>query len=144
VERGRSAPLAEIARLSRISGVRLISLQKTHGLGQLDHLPGGTIVETLGKDFDAGPGAFLDTAAVMANLDLVVTVCTATSHLAGALGRPVWVLLRSVPHFIWLLERSDSPWYPTARLFRQEQRGDWRGVIERVAAELAALAARRG
>lgn len=91
VDRGRSAPLANFAPLALVPGVRLISLQKYHGLDQLDRLPAGMTVETLGPDFDAGPGAFLDTAAVMTSLDLVISTDTAIVHLAGALGRPVWV-----------------------------------------------------
>jgi tetratricopeptide (TPR) repeat protein len=79
---------------------------------------------------------FADTAAVIANLDLVISVDTSVAHLAGALGKPVWVLLPFLPDFRWLLDREDSPWYPTARLFRQQVPGDWSWVISRVAIEL--------
>jgi tetratricopeptide (TPR) repeat protein len=79
---------------------------------------------------------FADTAAVIANLDLVISVDTGIAHLAGALAKPVWVLLPFLPDFRWLLDREDSPWYPTARLFRQQVPGDWSGVISRVAIEL--------
>jgi ADP-heptose:LPS heptosyltransferase len=79
---------------------------------------------------------FAETAAVMSNLDLVVSVDTSVVHIAGALGRPVWTLLPFIPDWRWLLERDDSPWYPTMRLFRQEKRGDWKGVIERVSQAL--------
>ncbi len=82
---------------------------------------------------------FADTAAVIANLDLVISVDTSVAHLAGALAKPVWVLLPFVPDFRWLLDRGDSPWYPTARLFRQDAPGDWPGVISRVAVELEKL-----
>jgi hypothetical protein len=82
---------------------------------------------------------FLDTAAVMMNLDLVITADTATAHLAGALGVPVWVALPFAPDWRWLLRREDSPWYPTLRLFRQAQPGDWDGVFERMASELRKL-----
>jgi hypothetical protein len=75
---------------------------------------------------------FADTAALIAELDLVISVDTATAHLAGALGKPVWIMLPYSPDFRWLLSRSDSPWYPTARLFRQESRGNWEGVMESV------------
>jgi hypothetical protein len=93
-------------------------------------------VGTLGADFDAGADAFLDTAAVMENLDLVITSDTSIAHLAGALGRPVWIALRRMPDWRWQVEREDSPWYPTARLFRQQSAGDWEDVFGRVAAEL--------
>ncbi len=136
VDIGRSIPLQAFHPLSQLAGVRLISLQKRHGLDQLEGLPPGMQVETLGEAFDDGPDAFLDTAAVMQHLDLVVTSDTSIAHLAGALGRPVFVALRHVPDWRWLLERSDSPWYPTMRLFRQETAGNWQGVFADVAGEL--------
>ena len=80
-----------------------------------------------------------ETAAIMMGLDLVITADTALAHLAGALGVRVWVVLQAVPDWRWLIGRADSPWYPTMRLFRQRTPGDWPGVFERVAAELAAL-----
>jgi hypothetical protein len=109
--------------------VRLISLQKGDGEAQLLTLPEGMKVQTLGDNFDAGPNAFLDTAAVMEGLDLIITSDTAVAHLAGALGRPTWVALQYVPDWRWLLDRNDSPWYPTMRLFRQRGIGDWEGVF---------------
>jgi 2-polyprenyl-6-hydroxyphenyl methylase/3-demethylubiquinone-9 3-methyltransferase len=92
--------------------------------------------------FDAAPELhdFADTAAVLANLDVVITVDTSVAHLAGAMGKPVWVLLPFSPDWRWMLERSDSPWYPSMRLFRQTEPGAWGAVLEQVAAELAALA----
>jgi hypothetical protein len=138
-DRGRSVALREFVPLSRLPGVHLISLQRHHGLDQLDHLPSGMTAETLGDDFDAGSDAFLDAAAVMMTLDLVISTDTAIVHLAGALGRPVWVALRAVPHWTWMIDRKDSPWYPSARLFRQDTDGDWRGVFERMATELTLL-----
>jgi hypothetical protein len=135
----RSFPLAELYPLSQIPRVRLISLQKNQGLEQLASLPAGMAVETLGEDFDAGPDAFLDTAAVMEHLDLVVTCDTAIAHLAGALARPVWVALKYVPDWRWMLERSDSPWYPGMRLFRQGEPGGWSALFEGMTAELKKL-----
>jgi tetratricopeptide (TPR) repeat protein len=126
---GRSFPLAASAGLAAIPGVRLISLQKNEGTEQLHSLPAGMRVEALGEDFDAGPDAFVDTAAVMESLDLVVTLDSAIAHLAGALGRPAWLALQFVPDWRWQLDRSDSPWYPTMRLFRQKARGDWQSVF---------------
>ena len=84
---------------------------------------------------------FADTAAFMAELDLIISVDTAAAHLAGAMGKPVWLLLPLVPDFRWLLDRQDSPWYPTMRLFRQTRDGDWKEPIARVAAELNQLCA---
>lgn len=137
-DKRRSAPLRHFAPLARFPGVRLISLQKIHGLDQLQNLPEGMTVETLGEDYEpGGPDAFLDAAAVMANLDLVVSSCTAIPHLAGALGRPVWVALHTASEWRWLRDRSDSPWYPTARLFRQASPGDWPGVFEGMASALS-------
>jgi hypothetical protein len=89
-------------------------------------------------------GAFLDTAAVMRNLDLVVTSCTSSAHLAGALGVPTWVALSAVADWRWLREREDTPWYPSVRLFRQEQVGAWKPVFTRMAEELQRSVARSG
>jgi len=135
VDRGRSIPLAAFEPLARLPGVRLISLQKHHGVEQLERLPAGMTVETLGNGFDAGEDAFLDTAAVMASLDLVITSDTAIAHLAGALGRPVWVALKFAPDWRFLLDREDSPWYPTMRLFRKIAWNEpWTAVMARIAA----------
>ena len=87
---------------------------------------------------------FADTAALIANLDLVIAVDTAVVHLAGAMGKPVWTLLPFASDWRWLLDRADSPWYPTMRLFRQATPGDWDGVIRRVAAELSRHKSNRG
>src|SRR5262249_51374521 len=136
IDRERAFPLSACAPLSTLAGVHLISLQKHHGLDQLDALPASMRIETLGPDFDAGPHAFIDTAAAMINLDLVITADTATAHLAGALARPTWIALKQAPEWRWLLHREDSPWYPTARLFRQRSAGDWNDVFGRMAQEL--------
>jgi ADP-heptose:LPS heptosyltransferase len=81
-------------------------------------------------------GAFLDTAAIIKHLDLVITCDTAIAHLAGALAAPVWVALPFAPDWRWMLNREDSPWYPTMRLFRQQRPGNWDGVLSRIAEEL--------
>jgi ADP-heptose:LPS heptosyltransferase len=117
----------------------LISLQKHHGLDQLTNLPAGASVEILGDDFDGGPDAFIDTAAAMSNLDLIITPDTSIAHLAGALGRPTWVALSYVPDWRWLLNRDDSLWYPTVRLFRQGSDGDWKSAISKIEQALRAL-----
>lgn len=129
VDIGRSLPVRQFEGIAAIPGVRLFSLQKHAGAEQLFDLPADVKIETFGDDFDAGPDAFIDTAAIMETLDLVITSDTAVAHLAGALGRPVWVALNHVADWRWLLDRSDSPWYPTMKLFRQTERGNWRRVF---------------
>jgi tetratricopeptide (TPR) repeat protein len=140
IDVGRSVPLEMFGRLARIPGVRLISLQKGAALDQLRTVAKDLRVEVLGEEFDAGPQAFLDSAAVMAHLDLIITCDTALAHLAGALGRPTWIAIKRVPDWRWLLDRADCPWYPSVRLFRQTQRGDWGAVFDTMQAELASLA----
>jgi hypothetical protein len=142
-DRARSLPIMALAPLAGIAGVRLISLQKGAGEEQLSNLPPSLRVETLGANFDAGPDAFVDTAAAMTCLDLVVTCDTSVAHLAGALAVPVWVALKSDAEWRWLIGRADSPWYPTMRLFRQTRRGVWSDVFEAMAGELVPLAERR-
>jgi len=139
IDVGRSFAVGHFEGIGRMPGVRLISLQKNAGVEQLLDLPAGMTVETLGDDLDAGPDAFVDTAAVMETLDLVITSDTAVAHLAGALGRSTWVVLKQVPDWRWLLDRSDSPWYPTLRLFRQPQRDDWSSVFAAMEAQIAEL-----
>jgi tetratricopeptide (TPR) repeat protein len=141
IDEGRSIPLEKYLPLASVPGVRLISLQKTHGLEQLKHLPAGMTVETLG-DFDTGDEAFVDTAAIMNGLDLVITSDTAIPHLAGALGVPAWVALKHVPDWRWMLERNDSPWYRSLTLFRQAKPGDWGSVVAAMADALHGLARR--
>jgi hypothetical protein len=139
IDEGRSVPLQEFVPLSRIPGVRLISLQKYVGLDQIADLPKDVEIETLDDALDSGPDAFIDTAAVMTTLDLIITADTSMAHLAGALGRPTWVALKHVPDWRWLLDREDSPWYPTVRLFRQPRRDDWVSVFARINQELKSL-----
>jgi tetratricopeptide (TPR) repeat protein len=131
----RSVPLAQFAPLAAIGGVRLVSLQKGFGSEQIAGC-GFDILE-LGDELDAD-GAFLDTAAVMKSLDLVIGCDTAAIHLAGALGAPVWVTLSEHSDWRWFIGRADSPWYPTMCLFRQTRLNQWEDVFGRVAAALAA------
>jgi tetratricopeptide (TPR) repeat protein len=142
-DRARSFPLAALAPLAEVANVRLISLQKGFGEEQLSTLPPSIQVETLGADFDAGADAFVDTAAAMACLDLIISCDTSVAHLAGALALPVWVALKIDAEWRWMTGRADSPWYPTMRLFRQSRRGVWSDVFEAMALEATALAARR-
>jgi tetratricopeptide (TPR) repeat protein len=138
-EPGRSIPLRCFQPLASIPGVRLISLQKRDGLDQLENLPTDMRVETLGQDCDSGRDAFVDTSAIMSCLDLIITSDTSIAHLAGALGRPVWLALKHVPHWLWMLDRTDSPWYPTMTLYRQEVRDDWTSVFSAITNDLAKL-----
>lgn len=135
----RSFPIEALWPVAQVPGVRLIGLQINHGLDQLSRLPPGMKVETLGDDFDAGDHAFLDSAAVMASLDLVITLDSAMAHLAGALARPTWLALPFAPEWRWQRERSDTPWYPATRLFRQAVLGDWDGVFQAMAEALGPL-----
>jgi hypothetical protein len=127
-DRDRSIRLSCFEPLAGLPGIHLFSLQKGAGAEELQETRDRFPVAELGSRLED----FMDTAAVMKNLDLVITCDTAVAHLAGALGVPVWVAIPFAPDWRWLLGRSDSPWYPTMRLFRQERRGDWRGVFRRV------------
>jgi tetratricopeptide (TPR) repeat protein len=135
-DRHRSFPLDRLAPLAGLPGVQLFSLQKGPGSEQIDQRAGRFPLVELGSRLDEASGPFMDTAAVMMSLDLVISACTSTAHLAGALAVPVWIALKFAPEWRWLYNREDSPWYPTARLFRQPQPGDWTGVFDRMAAAL--------
>jgi tetratricopeptide (TPR) repeat protein len=139
----RSIPLACFAPLAGVPGVRLLSLQKGHGAQEIGQLGGSFEVVDLAASLDNDGDAFVDTAAVMKNLDVVISSDTAVAHLAGALGVPVWVALSTAADWRWMRDREDSPWYPTMRLFRQRTLGLWSEVFARMAGELAGLAARR-
>jgi hypothetical protein len=134
MDRRRSMPLARLAPLARVPGVRLVSLQKGPPSAQARHPPADMAL----LDWTDELRDFADTAALIEALDLVISVDTAVAHLAGALGRPVWLLNRFDTDWRWLLARDDSPWYPTMRLFRQPSPGDWDGVVRSVADALAA------
>ena len=131
-DHNRSIALGRLASVLAISGVELVSIQKDLGEDDRELLRGNAHITHVGDGLED----FADTAAVMSLLDLVISVDTSVAHLAGALARPVWVLVPFAPDFRWMLEREDSPWYPTARLFRQPSVGDWDGVLARVRAEL--------
>ena len=135
------ASLKQLAPLWQVPGVAFISLQKGQAEDEAITPPEGQTLLDLGTDIND----FGDSAAIVDQLDLVIAVDTAIVHVAGALNKPCWVIL---PHFAtdwrWLLEREDSPWYPSIKLFRQERTGDWAPTIERIAAELATLVAQAG
>ena len=137
IDVGRSFSLSLFEGISKIPNVQLISLHKGEGEGQITNIDFD--VTTLGSGFDAGQDAFLDTAGVMMNCDLIITSDTSVAHLAGALGRPTWVALQYVPASFWMLERPDSLWYPTMTLFRQKSRGDWVGVFDTIEQNLISL-----
>jgi Flp pilus assembly protein TadD len=135
-DRYRSIRLSRFAALAAVEGVQLISLQKGPGTDQFREVAGSFSVFDLGYRLD-NSGAFTDTAAVMKNLDLVISADTAIAHLAGAVGVPVWTALPMInTDWRWLLDREDTPWYPTMRLFRQPEANDWTAVFARMASEL--------
>jgi len=134
----RSFPLAALAPLAAIPDVTLVSLQKIHGREQLAEIAERFQVVDLAPDLDEANGPFMDTAAVITALDLVVTSDTATAHLAGAIGAPTWLAVSHSPDWRWHDRGETSPWYPSMRLFRQSTPGDWTGVFQRMAEELKA------
>ncbi len=133
-DRYRSVALEQLGPLAR-TGATFFSLQKGPAASQAARPPAGMTLIDLSDELHD----FADTAALVSQLDLVITVDTAIAHLAGAMGKPAWVLLASEQDWRWLLKREDTPWYPTLRLFRQSQPGEWPQVIERVAGALATL-----
>ena len=142
----RSVDLREFIPLARLPGVHLVSLQKFEGVDE-DHshddefaaLPPDIHITTFGSELDPGPDKFVDTAALIAELDLIISVDTSIAHLAGAMGKPTFVLLQNVCDWRWMDERQDCPWYPSARLFRQTRQGDWNDVMHRVIDAIAAM-----
>jgi tetratricopeptide (TPR) repeat protein len=133
-DRKRSIPIERLLPMLSVPGIRWYGLQVGERAADLARLPPGMV-----SDLSPELSDFAETAAVMANLDLVIGVDTSVAHFAGALGRPGWIMLAFVPAWQWLLDREDSPWYPTLRLFRQPRPGDWESVVARVTAELERL-----
>jgi ADP-heptose:LPS heptosyltransferase len=134
-DRRRSIPLAQFAPLANVSGTRLVSLQYGQGTDQL-HSPLPFPVLNLENKLGTMMESFANIAAIMKHLDLVICCDTAVGHLAGALGIPVWIAVTLVPDWRWLLDRADSPWYGSVRLFRQKTYGRWDEVFEQMADEL--------
>jgi tetratricopeptide (TPR) repeat protein len=135
----RDASLALFLRWFALPGVQLFSFQKGPQADDLKPLPAGTPI----VDLSPHTADFYETAGAVAHLDLMLTTDTAVAHLAGGMGKPVWLLLNRVPHWLWLEGRSDCPWYPTMRLFRQGCWGDWNGAFDQAAAALIELLNRR-
>jgi len=132
--RSRSTTAEALLPLLSIAGVRFYSVQVGARAGELPKRSKGVVV-----DLSAALTDFSETAGAVAHLDLVVTVDTSAGHLAAAMGKPVWLMMSWVPDWRWMLEREDSPWYPTMRLFRQRSMGDWSDVVDRVGSELRAV-----
>ncbi len=137
IEQRRSVPLQTLAGLASVNGCDFVSLQVGPSSTQATSPPPGMVVH----DFSSQLKDFADTAALVANLDLVISVDTAVAHLAGAMGKPIWLLNRFDTEWRWMLDRDNSPWYPTMRIFRQPKPGDWTSVIQRVTDALYAFAA---
>jgi len=137
-DRYRSCTLKHFAPLTEVDDVRLYGLQKGKAAEQVEELADEMAITNLGTEFED----FTDTAAAIENLDLVISVDTSVLHLAGAMGKPAWALLPFSPDWRWMLNRQDSPWYPTMKLFRQKKWGQWEPVFQDVAKELRTMAAK--
>ncbi|MCW2249563.1 Flp pilus assembly protein TadD [Azospirillum fermentarium] len=138
-DHNRSLPLPLLDGLLQETGVRFVSLQRDMRPGDAEVLAARPDLIHVGQRLST----FADTAAILENLDMVISVDTSVVHLAGAMAKPVWALLPLVPDWRWMLGRHDSPWYPTLRLYRQPRLGDWGAVIAEVRAHLRAIVARR-
>jgi ADP-heptose:LPS heptosyltransferase len=134
----RTIPLTELARLTTVAGTHFYSLQKGPASAQIRSLPPGVVL----TDLAGWLTDFAETAAAIANLDLIITSDTSVAHMAGALAKPVWILLHNMADWRWLLDREDSPWYPTARLFRKSPAEGWSAVVGRIREEVERLAGR--
>jgi ADP-heptose:LPS heptosyltransferase len=128
----RSIPLALLAQLAQKNNFSFYSLQQCEGLEQLQIRSPEFVIHTFEGDFDQSHGRFMDTAAVMKNLDLVITVDTAVAHLAGGLGIPVFLMLPYSTDWRWIVGRTDTPWYPTMRIFKQPAPFDWQSVVDAI------------
>lgn len=128
----RGMPLEALYILSEIDGVSLYSLQQQDGVEQLQDLPPYIKIHVFDETFDTDHGSFMDTAAVMQHLDLIISVDTAIAHLAGAMGRPVWLMLPWATDWRWLAHQTSSPWYPTMRIFKQPKPFDWESVVHEI------------
>ena len=132
----KNIPLAPfVEHLTRIPHTHFYSLVK-NGTQDLQTTPQAQCIVDFGPNFDSDHGSFMDTAAIMKNLNLVITTDTSLAHLAGGLGIPVWVMLPYDCDWRWFFDRDDSPWYPTMRLFRQPKMGDWQTVFTAISHEL--------
>jgi Flp pilus assembly protein TadD len=134
-DRNRSAQLADFAPITRLPDIALLALQKGPRTGQAGAYYGRAPLMNIGAEIED----YEDTMAILENIELLITVDTSVAHLAGAMGRPVWIMLPHAPDWRWLLDRTDTPWYPSARLFRQRSIRTWDDVMGAIAAELAGV-----
>jgi tetratricopeptide (TPR) repeat protein len=134
-DRNRSVQLADFAPITQVPGIALLALQKGPRTDQAGAYYGRAPLINIGAEI----ADYDDTMAILENLDLLVTVDTSAAHLAGAMGRPVWIMLPHAPDWRWLLDRADTPWYPSARLFRQQSARTWDAVMRTIATELAGV-----
>ena len=137
IDLGRSFPLKLFKNISMLPNIELISLHKGEGENQIEDI--NFNLTTFSDDFDAGQNAFVDTAAIMMNCDLIITSDTATAHLAGALGCPTWIALKKVPDWRWMMEINNCPWYKNIKLYRQNERDNWKSVFEIIKKDLETL-----
>ncbi len=138
-DRNRSCDLRQFEPLAGIKGLSLIGIQQGKAAEQVNNLPEGFEVINYGLELEN----FTDTMGLIENLDLVIAVDTAVAHLAGAMGKPVWILLPFSPDWRWFLKYSDTPWYPSMRIYRQEKKGDWASVFEQIKKDLGVLVAEK-
>jgi hypothetical protein len=130
--------VSEYERLASVAGVQFLSLQKGYGSEQLETCPFKDRFVACQNEIN-NTWDWMETAAIVHSCDLIITSDTSIAHLAGAMGKPVWILLKKVPDWRWGLDGEECPWYPSARLFRQTDTGNWAEVIERVKCELERL-----
>lgn len=139
----RSVPLSTFGQLADIPGVSFYSLQKTHETQDFKDNPSSFYVHTFNPNFDEANGRFMDTVAVIQNLDMIISVDTVVIHLAAALGKPTWVILPTSPDCRWYFEGDTTPWYPTMRMFREKHVGDFDGPMQQIKQELAKVVAEK-
>lgn len=128
----RGMPLETLYILSEIDGISLYSLQQHDGVEQLKNIPSFVNIHQFDETFDKEHGSFMDTAAVMHNMDLIISVDTAIAHLAGAMGKPIWLMLPYATDWRWIAHETRSPWYPTMQIFQQPEPFDWKSVVNAI------------
>lgn len=141
--KAKSMALSTLFPLAKVPNITIYCMQKETGMDQLKNIPLDFKLVTFDADFDNKNGRFMDTAAVMMNLDLVITIDTSICHIAAGLGIPTWNMLPNPPDWRWMLDRNDTPWYPNMRLFRQPKPGDWDSVIQDIVRELPTMIAQK-